>query len=109
MFDGRIGEDFKLASGVWVRNAALRGSVHILGQPLLAEVVPTAPNRPWLGVLVFPNTAVLRARLPEVAAACADDAALCAYPEVVAAVRGSSPSTTPRRPAAARASGASPC
>ncbi len=88
VFDGRIGEDFKLASGVWVRNAALRGSVHTLGQPLLAEVVPTAPNRPWLGVLVFPNTAVLRARLPEVAAACADDAALCAHPEVVAAVRG---------------------
>lgn len=87
VFDGRLGEDFKLTSGVWVRNAALRGSVNTLGQPLLVEVVPTAPNRPWLGALVFPNPAALRARLPTAAAACADDADLCAHPEVVAVVR----------------------
>ena len=87
VFDGRLGEDFKLTSGVWVRNAAVRGSVNRLGQPLLVEVVPTAPNRAWLGVLVFPNLAVLRARLPEVAAACPDDDALCAHADVVALFR----------------------
>ncbi|MCP4686546.1 MAG: AMP-binding protein, partial [Desulfobacterales bacterium] len=33
IFDGRTTEDFKLASGSWVHNARLRGSINNLGQP----------------------------------------------------------------------------
>jgi feruloyl-CoA synthase len=31
IFDGRIGEDFKLTSGTWVHNARLRGNINTLG------------------------------------------------------------------------------
>jgi feruloyl-CoA synthase len=60
VFDGRIGEDFKLTSGVWAHNGRLRNSINRLGQPFLLEVVIAAPNREYLGALVFPNLPVLR-------------------------------------------------
>ena len=62
IFDGRTGEDFKLTSGVWVHNSRLRNSINQLGQPFLLEVVIAAPNREYLGALVFPNLPVLRER-----------------------------------------------
>ena len=62
IFDGRTGEDFKLTSGVWVHNARLRNTINQLGQPFLLEVVIAAPNREYLGALVFPNLPVLRER-----------------------------------------------
>ena len=65
IFDGRTGEDFKLTSGVWVHNCHLRNSINQLGQPFLLEVVIAAPNREYLGALVFPNLPVLRERFAE--------------------------------------------
>ena len=65
IFDGRTGEDFKLTSGTWVHNARLRASVNGLGQPYLLEVVIAAPNRDYLGALVFPNLAALRGRFAD--------------------------------------------
>lgn len=82
VFDGRIGEDFKLTTGTWVHNARLRGSVNALGQPNLLEVVVAAPNREYLAALVFPNLAVLRARFADASAAAPDDAAFLASEEV---------------------------
>jgi feruloyl-CoA synthase len=73
LFDGRIGEDFKLTSGVWAHNAALRGSVNQLGQPFLIEVVVAAPNREFLTALIYPNITVLRGHFPEVSRAFPDD------------------------------------
>jgi feruloyl-CoA synthase len=63
IFDGRIGEDFKLTTGTWVHNARLRASINRLGQPYLLEVVVAAPNRDYLAALVFPSLPQLRARL----------------------------------------------
>lgn len=74
IFDGRIGEDFKLTSGTWVHNAQLRGSINAIGQPYLLEVVVAAPNREYLAALVFPNLPALRARFAEVSALAGDDA-----------------------------------
>ena len=68
IFDGRTGEDFKLTSGTWVHNARLRASVNGLGQPHLLEVVIAAPNREYLGALVFPNLPALRGRFAKVSA-----------------------------------------
>ncbi|HEX6383394.1 MAG TPA: AMP-binding protein [Anaerolineae bacterium] len=73
IFDGRIGEDFKLSSGVWVHNAALRINVNRLGQPYLLDLVIAAPNRDYLAALVYPNVPVLRARFTEESAAHWDD------------------------------------
>ena len=60
IFAGRIGEDFKLTTGTWVRNSELRSSIHEIAQPFLAEIVVAAPNRPYLTALIFPNIPYLR-------------------------------------------------
>lgn len=82
IFDGRIGEDFKLSSGTWVNNARLRGSINTLGQPFLLDVVVAAPNRDNLAALVFPNVPALRARFADVSAGYADDDAFLSCDEV---------------------------
>jgi feruloyl-CoA synthase len=74
VFDGRTGEDFKLTSGVWVHNGRLRNSINQLGQPCLLEVVIAAPNREYLGALVFPNLPVLRERFAEASESLPEDA-----------------------------------
>ncbi|WIG57955.1 MAG: hypothetical protein OJF49_000700 [Ktedonobacterales bacterium] len=82
VFDGRIGEDFKLTSGTWVHNARLRGSINQLGQPYLLEVVVAAPNRDYLAALVFPNLPALRARFADASARAEDDTAFLRCDEV---------------------------
>ncbi|MGF1503769.1 MAG: AMP-binding protein [Anaerolineae bacterium] len=81
-FDGRLSEDFKLTSGVWVHNAGLRASINALGQPYLHDVVIAAPNRPYLTALIFPNLPVLRERFPDV-----DPDSLLVHPAVIALFR----------------------
>ena len=83
IFDGRIGEDFKLTTGVWVHNAKLRSSINKLGQPFLLEVVVAAPNREYLAALVLPNLPALRSRFREVSASHEDDEAFLYSDEVV--------------------------
>ncbi|MCP4360818.1 MAG: AMP-binding protein [Chloroflexi bacterium] len=65
IFDGRIGEDFKLTSGVWVHNIGLRISVNQLGQPYLLDMVVAAPNKAYLTALVYPNIPALRQQFPQ--------------------------------------------
>jgi feruloyl-CoA synthase len=74
IFDGRIGEDFKLASGVWVHNGQLRNRINEIGQPLLLEVVIAAPNRDFLTALVFPNLPALRGRFADASQTHPEDA-----------------------------------
>ena len=59
-FDGRIAEDFKLTSGTWVHVGGLRVKAIAAGAPVIQDVVVTAPNRPEIGLLVFPNEAACR-------------------------------------------------
>jgi feruloyl-CoA synthase len=73
IFDGRIGEDFKLTSGVWVHNASLRTSINRLGQPYLLDVVVAAPNKEYLTALIYPNIPVLREKFPESSGTSPDD------------------------------------
>jgi feruloyl-CoA synthase len=58
MFDGRIAEDFKLSSGVFVSVGPLRNRAVLEGSPYVQDIVVTAPDRDCLGLLVF-------ARVPE--------------------------------------------
>jgi len=87
IFDGRLGEDFKLTSGVWVRNAHLRASLNNIGKPYLIEVVLAAPNKPYLNALVVPNVAALRGRFAELSDAHPADADFLHSPVVVALFR----------------------
>ncbi|WP_295472417.1 feruloyl-CoA synthase [uncultured Pseudomonas sp.] len=55
MFDGRIAEDFKLSSGVFVSVGPLRNRAVLEGSPYVQDIVVCAPDRECLGALVFPR------------------------------------------------------
>ena len=57
-FDGRIAEDFKLATGTFVSVGPLRGRVIAGGAPYVQDVVVTGLNRKEVGALIFPTPAV---------------------------------------------------
>jgi feruloyl-CoA synthase len=52
-FAGRLAEEFKLASGTWVRATTLRTQLIDALQPYVRDLVVAAPDRPWLGALVW--------------------------------------------------------
>ncbi|VXD04927.1 Feruloyl-CoA synthase [Pseudomonas sp. 8Z] len=60
MFDGRIAEDFKLNTGVFVSVGPLRTRVILQGAPYVQDVVVTGPDRQRIGLLVFPNLPACR-------------------------------------------------
>ncbi len=55
MFDGRIAEDFKLATGTWVSVGPLRARVIAAGAPYVQDVVVTGQDRDEVGILIFPH------------------------------------------------------
>lgn len=55
-FSGRIGDDFKLLSGTWVRAATLRLELLKRLAPIAADLVITGEDRADIGVLIFPKT-----------------------------------------------------
>ena len=70
MFEGRLSEDFKVSTGTWVRVGPLRARLLARLGDLAYDVVITAPNRDFVGALIFPNVEACRA--------------LCGAPEHVA-------------------------
>ncbi|OWJ91669.1 feruloyl-CoA synthase [Pseudomonas sp. A46] len=60
MFDGRIAEDFKLSTGVFVSVGPLRTRVILQGAPYVQDVVVTGPDRQRIGLLVFPSLPACR-------------------------------------------------
>ena len=59
-FDGRVAEDFKLASGTWVRVGLLRVAVLAAAAPLLQFALVTGHDRESVGILGWPNLAACR-------------------------------------------------
>jgi feruloyl-CoA synthase len=57
-FDGRIAEDFKLATGTFVSVGPLRAKVIGAGAPYIQDVVITGLNRKEVGAMIFPTAAV---------------------------------------------------
>ena len=65
-FDGRIAEDFKLATGTFVSVGPLRAKIIAAGAPYVQDAVITGLNRNEVGALVFPTGKVRQlAGLPE--------------------------------------------
>jgi feruloyl-CoA synthase len=60
-FDGRIAENFKLASGTWVGAGALRQQALAAFAPLALDVVIAGSGQAFVGALVFPDLAACRA------------------------------------------------
>ena len=57
-FDGRIAEDFKLATGTFVSVGPLRAKIIAAGAPYIQDAVITGINGNEVGALVFPTQAV---------------------------------------------------
>ena len=55
MFDGRIAEDFKLATGTFVSVGPLRAKIIAAGAPCVQDVVIAGINRDEVGALLFPR------------------------------------------------------
>ncbi len=57
-FDGRIAEDFKLATGTFVSVGPLRAKIIAAGAPYVQDVVLTGINLHEVGALIFPTQSV---------------------------------------------------
>ena len=57
-FDGRLAEDFKLATGTFVSVGPLRGKIIAAGAPYIQDVVLTGLNMKEVGAMVFPTQKV---------------------------------------------------
>jgi feruloyl-CoA synthase len=65
-FDGRIAEDFKLATGTFVSVGPLRAKIIAAGAPYVQDAVITGLNRNEVGALIFPLPTIRQlAGLPE--------------------------------------------
>ncbi|MBV7407506.1 feruloyl-CoA synthase [Maritimibacter sp. DP1N21-5] len=61
-FDGRLSEDFKLLTGTWVRAAQLRLDMLACIGPIAQDIVVTGADKGDIGLMIFPNPAVLSAQ-----------------------------------------------
>jgi feruloyl-CoA synthase len=68
LFDGRLAEDFKLATGSWVSVGPLRAAFIAHFAPLVRDVVFAGPDRDEITALVFPDLDACRKAAPNLAA-----------------------------------------
>jgi feruloyl-CoA synthase len=81
LFDGRIAEDFKLATGTWVRVGPLRAAFLAHFAPFVRDVVIAGPGRDTLAALVLPDVEACRCLAPHLDGGTPPDA-LLADPQV---------------------------
>jgi feruloyl-CoA synthase len=74
LFDGRIAENFKLATGTWVHVGPMRGQFVDAFAPYVRDAVIAGEGRDDVAVLVFPNIDACRTLCPDLAAGAAPDA-----------------------------------
>jgi feruloyl-CoA synthase len=65
LFDGRLGEDFKLTTGTWVGVGALRARIIAHFAPLVRDAVITGHGRDSVGMLAVPDVDACRRLCPE--------------------------------------------
>jgi feruloyl-CoA synthase len=68
LFDGRLAEDFKLATGTWVSVGPLRAAFIAQCAPLVRDVVFAGAERDDVTVLVFPDLDACHKFAPDLAA-----------------------------------------
>jgi feruloyl-CoA synthase len=73
LFDGRIAEDFKLATGTWVSVGPLRATFIAHCAPYVKDVVIAGADRDFIGVLIFPDLDACRRLAADPANAGASD------------------------------------
>jgi feruloyl-CoA synthase len=68
LFDGRIAEDFKLATGTWVNVGTLRAKFTDHCIPYVRDVVVAGTNQNEIGVFILPDTDACLALCPDLPA-----------------------------------------
>ena len=61
MFAGRVTEEFKLTTGTFVHVGELRTDCIAAASPVLLDALVTGHDRPWVGLLAWPNLSACRA------------------------------------------------
>jgi feruloyl-CoA synthase len=67
LFDGRLAEDFKLATGTWVSVGPLRATFIAHCAPLIRDVVLAGAERDEVTALIFPDVDACRSVAPDLA------------------------------------------
>jgi feruloyl-CoA synthase len=65
LFEGRIAEDFKLATGTWVSVGPLRAASIAHCAPYVKDVVIAGADRDFISVLIFPDLDACRRLAPD--------------------------------------------
>jgi feruloyl-CoA synthase len=78
LFNGRIAEDFKLATGTWVHVGPLRARLLAELEPYARDVVIAGADKDEIGALIFPNLDACRALADGAADICSDARVLAA-------------------------------
>ncbi len=78
-FDGRVSEDFKLATGTWVSTGPLREACRTAFAPFAQDVVLAGAGQPFAAALIFPNFEACKSLCLDPAAT---PAGIVAHPEV---------------------------
>ena len=77
-FDGRIAEDFKLMTGIWVKASQLRLDALAALAPFAADVIIAGEGRNEIGMMIFPN----RDAIAENGFQLSDEGSLCQAKEL---------------------------
>ncbi len=84
IFAGRVVEDFKLTTGTFVQVGTLRVSAIAAATPVVQDALVTGQDRPYVGLLIWPNIDACRQLINEPAAT---PETIIHHPAVIAAVR----------------------
>lgn len=60
VFDGRVTEDFKLATGTWVSVGTLRAQAVAAASPLIQDCAVCGQDKPYVALLAWPNFAAAK-------------------------------------------------
>ena len=102
LFDGRLAEDFKLATGTWVSVGPLRAAFIAHFAPLVRDVVLAGADRDEIAALVFPDLDACRKLAPDAAAdmpaelLLADDRVTAAFAHLLASFSAAGTGTSNR-------------
>ncbi len=102
VFDGRIAEEFKLATATWVSVGALRTDLLSSSGPLIKDVVICGINQPYIGTLIWLDEDIARASLEQDGAGLSAEQ-LVRHPDIVERIRNAIQRFNSENPGGSRA------
>jgi feruloyl-CoA synthase len=84
IFAGRVVEDFKLTTGTFVHVGALRTDAIAAATPVIQDALVAGQDRPFVGLLAWPNLHACRQIIGNPDATCED---VVRHPDVIACLR----------------------